>query len=451
MTNPLALGYRRARHGIPELPGEALVAIDDIDSPRGAPPRRVVVTGYGVVSPFGVGWETTWSNLIQGTSAIREISGMDVSGLPVRIGGQIVDFDPEEWLPASLVRRTTRPAHLALVAAVLALKDAGLEVDAALAPAVGVTVGSACGASSVLVDAGAAFAARGFMALSPYTFTSTGVVTVASEVALHVGAQGPSACITTACATGATCVGEAMRLIRRGEADVVLAGGADDALTPFDLAAAARARALSRRNDDPGAASRPFDTGRDGFVMSAGSGVLVLESEEHAAARGARVYGEVAGYGASTDAYNLTSPHPEGTAVERAVRLALKDAGVTPDEVGYVNAHGTGTRMNDTAEIKVIRRVFGERATSMPVSSTKSMTGHMLGAAGAVEAMVALEAVRTGIAPPTVNCDDPEDPEMNFVAHRAQEHTADVAVSNSFGFGGHNAVLVLRRPRDVSP
>jgi len=424
------------------------VVIDDIRSPRGAPLKRVVVTGYGVISPFGVGWETAWSNLIQGGSGIRELSGIDTSGLPVGIGGQVLDFDPGVWLPASLVRRTTRPAHLALVAATLALRDAKLDVDAELAPRIGVTVGTACGASAAVVDAGAAFAERGFMALSPYTFTSTGVVTVASEVALHVGAQGPAACTATACATGATCVGEAMRLIRLGEADVVLAGGADDTITPFDIAAAARARALSRRSGDPRAASRPFDTGRDGFVMSAGAGILVLESEEHALARQARVYGEVAGYAATTDAHNLTSPHPEGVAVERAVRLALRDAGVGPAEVGYVNAHGTGTRMNDTAEIKVIRRVFAERATSVPVSSTKSMTGHMLGAAGAVEAMIAMEAVRTGIVPPTINCDDPEDPEMNFVAHRAQEHTADVAVSNSFGFGGHNAVLVLRRWRD---
>ena len=339
------------------------------------------------------------------------------------------------------------PAHLALVAATLALRDAKLDVDAELAPRLGVTVGTACGASSALVDAGTAFAERGFMALSPYTFTSTGVVTVASEVALHVGAPGPAACTATACATGATCVGEAMRLIQLGKADVVLAGGAATPSPPSTSPPRPEAgRCPPLRG--PRAASRPFDTGRDGFVMSAGAGVLVLESEEHALARQARVYGEVAGYAATTDAHNLTSPHPEGVAVERAVRLALDDAGVTPAEVGYVNAHGTGTRMNDSAEIKVIRRVFAERATSVPVSSTKSMTGHMLGAAGAVEAMIAMEAVRTGIVPPTINCDDPEDPEMNFVAHRAQEHAADVAVSNSFGFGGHNAVLVLRRWRD---
>lgn len=421
------------------------MVIDGIDSSRKL--KTVVVTGYGAISPFGVGWETLWSNLIQGRSGIRSLSGIDTSGLPVTIGGEVTDFDPGVWLPASLVRRTTRPVHLALVAASLALRDAKIDVDEALAPRLAVVVGTACGSTAAAVEAGAAFAGRGFTGLSPYTFISTGVVTVAGEVALHLGAQGPSSCIATACATGATCIGEAMRLIQLGKADVAVAGGVDDTMTRFDLATAARAKALSRRNEDPEAASRPFDQGRDGFVMSAGAGVLVLESAEHALARQARVYGEVAGYGATTDAYNVTVPDPEGTSVERAVRLALQDAGVRPGEVDYINAHGTGTRKNDTAEIKVIRRVFAERASAIPVSSTKSMTGHMLGAAGAIEAMITLETVRTGTVPPTINCADPEDPELNFVAHRAQQHPVDVAISNSFGFGGHNVVLVVRRWR----
>ncbi|MFB9968284.1 beta-ketoacyl-[acyl-carrier-protein] synthase family protein [Sinosporangium siamense] len=405
----------------------------------------MVVTGFGVISPLGLDWSDTWSGLVQGRSGVGVISDFDVTGIPVQIGGQIKGFDPSAVLPAALVRRTGRTTHLALAAAVAALHDAKLEIEPDAAARVGVIVGSAYPPLRAVIDAHAAFERRGFMGISPYAFTAAGVVGPAAEVALHLGARGPSASLSTACATGATCVGEAMELIRSGRADVVLAGGADDTLTAFELAIAARAKALSRRTGDPERASRPFDRQRDGFVMSAGAGILVLESAGHAERRGARIYGELAGYGATTDAYNLTVPDPAGVAVERALRTALTEASAAPEEVGYVNAHGTGTPLNDTAEIKVIRRVFGEHATTVPVSSTKSMTGHMLGAAGAIEAAVALEVLRSGITPPTVNCDDPEDPAMNFVAHKAQHHQVDVAVSNSFGFGGHNAVLVARR------
>ncbi|MET9341946.1 beta-ketoacyl-[acyl-carrier-protein] synthase family protein [Nonomuraea sp. NPDC003804] len=403
--------------------------------------RKVVVTGRGAISPIGLTWAETWAGMCAGRSGIRRLSGIDVAGLPVRIGGQIDGFDPMEHLPAALVRRTGRTVHLALAAARAALDEAGLP-EGGLGPRAAVVIGSVGGHGQRAAEARSAFARNGVKGLSPYTFAATGIVGPASEVALLVGAQGPVSTVATACATGATCVGEGMRLIREGRADVVLAGGADDTLTAFDLAVAARAGALSRRNDRPEAASRPFDRGRDGFVMSAGAGVLVLESAEHAAARGARVFGELAGYGATTDAHHLTAPHPQGTMAREAMRAALAEAGVAVRSVGYVNAHGTSTRHNDATEIVVLRAVLEERAASVPISSTKSVTGHMLAAAGAVEAMAMLEVIRTGIVPPTVNCDDPEDPELDFVPQHAQARRVDVAVSNSFGFGGHNAVLV---------
>ncbi|MGP3912306.1 beta-ketoacyl-[acyl-carrier-protein] synthase family protein [Nonomuraea sp. 10N515B] len=411
---------------------------------------RVVVTGHGVLTPVGIGWAETWSGLTEGRSGIGTLTGVDVSGLPVTIGGQLSGLDFRDYLPHSLAGRAGGAARLALVAAELALEDAGMTAGDLDPPRTGVVIGSVGAPTEAVLGAAAALDARGFKGVNPYTFATTGIVTPAGEVALRIGAQGPCLALATACATGANCVGEALRLIQHGRADVVLAGGADDTLNRLDIAAAARSGALSRRNDDPEAASRPFDRDRDGFVMSAGAAVLVLESAEHALARGARIYGEIAGYGATTDGHHVTAPHPEGVAVERAVRQALADAGVAPGEVGYVNAHGTSTPLNDAAELKVIRRVFEDR--SLPVSSTKSMTGHMLAAAGAVEAAVALESVRTGIAPPTINCDNPDDPELNLVPHKSQEHSANVAISNSFGFGGHNAVLVVRRWRpDVPP
>ncbi|NRQ31653.1 beta-ketoacyl-ACP synthase II [Nonomuraea sp. NN258] len=403
--------------------------------------RRIVVTGIGVVSPLGLDWQKTWAGLVGGVSGIQRLADIDVSGLPVTIGGQVTGFNPLEYLPAAVAKRAQPHIQLALTAATAALNDAKLSIDPQRS---GVVVGTVCGTSGPTTEAADALGRRGFLGLGPYTFTATGVVTAAAEIALLTGAQGPSAAIATACATGASCVGEGMRLIQRGDADVVLAGGCDS-ISRLELAAAARAKALSRRNDEPERASRPFDRARDGFVMAEGAGVLVLEEAGHAQRRGARIYGELAGYGATTDAYHLTAPDPGGSGVARAMRAALAEAGVTPDSVGYVNAHGTGTPRNDSAEIAVIRHVFGAGAETVPVSSTKSMTGHMLGAAGAVEAAVALQTVLTGIVPPTVNCDDPEDTGLNLVRHTAQEHRVDVAISNSFGFGGHNAVLVVRR------
>jgi 3-oxoacyl-[acyl-carrier-protein] synthase II len=410
-------------------------------------PRRVVITGRGAITPVGLDWQATWEALGDGKSGIRALSSIDTTGLPVSIGGEIKGFTATEHLPRTLVRRSDTTAHLAMVATRQALRDAELEIDAELAPRTGVVIGSACGPTKLVVAASERLRDRGYAGLSPFFFATSSVDSPTADVALMFGIQGPSACMTTACATGATCIGESMRMIQHGTADVVVAGGVDDTITRLDLAAGARSTALSRRNDDPEGACRPFDRDRDGFVMSAGTGVLVLESAEHAERRGARILGELAGYGATTDAFHVTAPHPEGLTAQRAMRAALAEAGASPGDVGYVNAHGTGTKLNDSVEVAALRNVFGPGITAVPVSSTKSMTGHMLGASGAVEAIIALEVIRTGVVPPTINCDDPEDPELNYVAHQAQEHSVDLAMSNSFGFGGHNAVLVLRRWR----
>ncbi|WP_405651606.1 beta-ketoacyl-[acyl-carrier-protein] synthase family protein [Streptomyces sp. RK9] len=408
-------------------------------------PDRVVVTGRGVVSPLAPNWPDTWAALVAGKSGIRDITGFEVGDLPVRIGGEVPGFEPEHHLPRHVVRRTDWTIQVVVAAARMALQEAGIEVDEGLAPRVGVAVGSIIGSTRVASRNAMAMRDEGYAAVSPQVFPTMGISS-AAEVCLELGARGPSAEMVAACATGTVCVGEAARWIREGRADVVVAGGMD-AFDRLELAAAARARVLSRRTGDPTTASRPFDRDRDGFVMGAGAGALVLESAAHARRRGAEVHAELAGYASTTDAHHLTAPSPDGAQAERAMRTALESARATPADVGYVNAHGTGTRLNDTTELTAIRRVYGDHAHRVPVSSTKSMTGHMLAAGGAVEAAVVTEAIRTGVVPPTLNCDSPEDPVMNFVAHQAQEHDVAVGVSHSFGFGGHNAVLVLRRWR----
>ncbi|MFI6013455.1 beta-ketoacyl-ACP synthase II [Streptomyces sp. NPDC051243] len=411
----------------------------------GPGPRRVVITGRGAITPLGLTWDETWTALLDGRSGIAPLAEVDTTDIPVRFGGEVKGFRAEDHLPVKTVRRLDRTVHLALAAADQAVRDAGLEVTPELAPRAAVILGTASGPARNAVNAHDAMYRRGPRAVSPYFFPSSGVDSACGEVSLRFGLQGSSTCMVTACATGSTCLGEAMRMIRYGIADVVIAGGVDDSLTRVDINGAAVSRALSRRNDDPERACRPFDTGRDGFVMSAGAGVVVLESEEHALARGATIHGELAGYGATTDAFHVTSPHPEGLLAQRAALQALAEAGLRPDDVDYINAHGTSTPKNDTTEIKVIRGVFGSRAPRIPISSIKSMTGHMLGASGAVEAITSVEVIKTGLVPPTINCDDPEDPELDFVPHKARTHDVDVAISNSFGFGGHNAALVLRR------
>ncbi|WP_428953911.1 beta-ketoacyl-ACP synthase II [Streptomyces sp. cg35] len=406
--------------------------------------RRVVITGWGAVTPLGLSVEETWSALIAGRSGIAPLTGVDTTDLATRFGGEVKGFDPSRHLKPPQARRMDPYAQYAYAAAAEAVQQARLDLDEEQGQRAGVLIGSGYGPMSAHARHFAGLDAHGPRRVSPFAQITGAMDSAACEISFRYGITGPTRALSTACASGADAIGEAARWIRHGTVDVAVAGGAEHILTRLDLASSGNARALSTRNDAPQEASRPFDADRDGFVMSAGAGVLVLESEERALARGATILAEVAGYAATSDAHHWTAPHPEGRGARTAMTAALADAGLTPADVDYVNAHGTSTQANDAGETAAIRAVLGEHAERIPISSTKSMTGHMIGAAGAVEAIVAGLAVRHGVVPPTVNCHRPVDPDLNFVPHTAQKHRVDVAMSNSFGFGGHNAVLVLR-------
>ncbi|MFJ5294862.1 beta-ketoacyl-ACP synthase II [Streptomyces sp. NPDC088348] len=407
--------------------------------------RRVMVTGYGAVTPLGHSADETWTAMLAGRSGIDTVHTIDVTGLGVRIGGQVRGFVPGRYMPPKVSRRADPYAQYALAAALEACEHAGLVLDDRLAPRVAVIIGSGYGPVGSIYRAANTLRDKGPRAISPFTQVTTAMDSAAGEISMRLGTQGPSRAQSTACASGADAVGAGMRMISHGEADIVLAGGADACVTTVDLAGSGNARALSRRNDEPTAACRPFDTRRDGFVMSEGAAVVVLEAAEVAVRRGAAALAELTGYGASSDAHHWTAPHPEGRGACLAVEAALRDAGITGADIDYVNAHGTGTLLNDATETAVLRKVLGDRVTRIPVSSTKSMTGHMIGAAGVVELVASIQALRTGDVPPTINCDEPIDPDINFVPHRTQHHEhLRTALSNSFGFGGHNAALVVR-------
>ncbi|MFB7559409.1 beta-ketoacyl-ACP synthase II [Streptomyces brevispora] len=406
---------------------------------------RVVITGWGMVTPLGLDATTTWEGLLAGRSGIGPITQVEAGDLPVQIAGEVKGFDAAQHLPYKVVRRTDPYARYALVAAQEALKHSKLVIDESNADRVGVLMGSGYGPMKSIADHVRDLDAKGPRAVSPLAAVTGAIDSAPGEISMATGARGPSRAVSSACASGTDAIGDATRWIRTGASDVVIAGGADDIVTRVDIAGSGNARALSGRPGDPTEASRPFDEDRAGFVMAAGSGVVILESAEHALARGAQILAEVVGYGASSDAYHWTAPHPEGVSARRAMREALHDAGLAPGDVGYVNAHGTGTQLNDKSELNSLRAVFGTHIESIPVSSTKSMTGHMIGAAGAVEAIIGALVINEGSVPPTVNCERPIDPSVNFVAHTAQAHDVDVVMSNSFGFGGHNAVIVIRR------
>uniref|UniRef100_A0AAU2V8W3 3-oxoacyl-[acyl-carrier-protein] synthase 2 n=1 Tax=Streptomyces sp. NBC_00003 TaxID=2903608 RepID=A0AAU2V8W3_9ACTN len=405
--------------------------------------RRVVVTGLGVISPVGNTTHDFWTALTEGRSGIKRITRYDADSLPTPLAGEVTGFDPRAYMPNRTARRLDRFAQFGLAAALEAMDGAKLEIGEEAAPRTAVLVGSGYGPGQMTLAGVRALDRGGRRTMTPYLAAGGSVDSASTEIAGHIGARGPSGAMVAACATGATAIGDALRLIRHGYADVVVAGGSDDAVNPLDLAAAANVGALSR-STDPARASRPFDRARDGFVMGAGAGVVVLESAEHAERRGAEILAEVAGYGVTTDAYHSTHPHPEGIAVKRAMVDALADAGARPEDIDYISAHGTSTELNDRIESAAIRDVFGDHAPRVPISSLKSMTGHMIGAAGAVELIATVQAVRTGVLPPTLNCDDPEDSGLDYVPHRARRHPVRTALSNSFGFGGHNAVLVVR-------
>ncbi|MFS8523603.1 MAG: beta-ketoacyl-ACP synthase II [Limnochordales bacterium] len=407
---------------------------------------RVVVTGVGVVSPFGAGADKLWEALIAGRSGVGPITRFDASEFATRFAAEVKDFDAVQFMDAKDARRLDRFAQFAWAAARMALEDAGLDVTKVDGERMGVLIGSGIGGIEVLENQVRVLAERGPSRVSPFLVPMMIPDMASGYVSIQTGAKAHNACTVTACASGANSIGDAARIIQRGEADIMITGGSEASVTRVALAGFCAARALSTRNEDPQRASRPFDAQRDGFVLGEGAGILILESEEHARARGAHIYGEVAGYGATGDAYHITQPAPEGDGAYRAMKRAMEDAGVGPEDIDYINAHGTSTEYNDYFETVAIKRALGEAAYRVPVSSTKSMTGHQLGAAGAVEAIVALLAMQHGVIPPTINYEHP-DPrcDLDYVPNEKRAAEVNVAMSNSFGFGGHNAVLIFRK------
>lgn len=407
--------------------------------------RRIVVTGMGAVTPLGIGVEATWEGLRSGRSGISKISHFDASDFSSQIAGEVNGFDPADWLEPREVRHTDRFTQFAVAASKMAVEDAALDFERTDPDRVGVLIGSGIGGTATWEEQHTILMTKGPGRISPF-FIPMMILDIASgQVAMTFGVRGPNLGLATACATSAHAIGEASEIVKRGDAEVMIAGGSEAAVCPLAVAGFCSMRALSRRNDEPERASRPFDRDRDGFVMAEGAGVVVLEELEHARRRGAQMHGEVIGYGSSGDAYHITQPSPDGYGMALAMESALRDANISPDDVDYINAHGTATPTGDPAETRALKRVFGARAGSIPCSSTKSMTGHLLGAGGAVEAIACILAIRDGVVPPTINLDIP-DPEcdLDYVPLEARAHAVEVAMSNSFGFGGHNAILVLR-------
>ncbi len=411
--------------------------------------RRVVVTGLGTINPVGGDVDSTWRGLLEGRSGVGPITLIDASDLPSQIAGEIADFDIEAFMPRRQARRMDRYAQFFWVAAQQALEDAGIayEPDDPEAYRTGVVVGTGIGGVATFEEELTTLLEIGPHRLSPFGIPKIIANLAGGQVSIDFNLYGPNSTTVTACAASANAIGDAAAIIARDSADVMLAGGADAAITRFAMGGFAQARALSTRNDDPQGASRPFDANRDGFVMSEGAAALVLEEREHALERGATVYAEIVGYGMSADGYHVTLPRPGGDGAARAMQGALDDAGITAGQVSYINAHGTSTVANDVTETMAIKSVFGDDAYRIPISSTKSMTGHLLGGAGAIEAVVSVLAIRDGVVPPTINLTDP-DPEcdLDYVSENARKVDVEYAMSNSFGFGGHNVVLLFRSP-----
>ena len=407
---------------------------------------RVVVTGMGILAPNGNGLEAFWEGLANGRSGIAKITHFDASAYSSQIAGMVKGFNPSEYLDKKEARRLVRFIQFAVAAAQMAVKDAGLNITPELAPEVGVLVGSGIGGLQILEEQAKVLADKGPAKLNPFMVPYMIADMASGYVSIQQGAKGPNTCIVTACATGTHSIGEACEIIRRGSAKAMIAGGTEACVTPLGVGGFCAARALSTRNDDPERASRPFEKDRNGFVMGEGCGVLILEELEMARARGARIYAEIIGYGMSGDASHITAPAPEGEGAVRAIRAALKDADLTPDRIDYINAHGTSTLLNDKYETMAIKTVFGERAKQIPVSSTKSMIGHLLGATGAVELIATILSMNKGVIPPTINYETP-DPEcdLDYVPNKARQQEVNIAMSNSFGFGGHNAILIVKK------
>ncbi len=408
--------------------------------------KRVVVTGMGVVTPIGIGLETFWDSLKNGRSGVGRLTFFDTTDYTCKIDAEVKGFEPEKYIDKKTIRRMDRFTQFALAAADMAVRDAGLDTAHVDPDRVGVIVGSGIGGLSTIEEEHLVLRTRGARRVSPFLIPRLISNIAPGEIAIRWGYTGPNYAVSSACATSNHTIGDSLRMLRYGDADVIVAGGTEAAITPLGFAGFCSARTLSLRNDAPEKASRPFDKDRDGFVMGEGAGIVILETIEHAQKRGAKIYAELCGYGATDDAYHITAPNPEGTAAIGAMRRAMKDAGITLDQVQYINAHGTSTVLNDKTETKAIKAVFGEHAKKLAISSTKSMTGHLLGAAGVVELIATILCIQNKLAHPTINYETP-DPEcdLDYIPNKARPMTIDTALSNSLGFGGHNAVLVVKR------
>jgi 3-oxoacyl-[acyl-carrier-protein] synthase II len=410
--------------------------------------RRVVVTGLGAITPIGNTLTEYWEGLMNGRNGIAPITLFDPSRHDCRIAGEVKGFDPQAYMDRKDAKRMDRFAQFAVSASKQAIADAGFVINDLNAEQVGVIIGTGIGGLKVLEDQQEVYLTRGPDRCSPFMIPMMIANMAAGLTAIHTGAKGPNSCSVTACAAGSNAVGDAFRLVQRGYAQAMICGGTEAAVTPLSVAGFAAARALSTRNDDPAHACRPFDRDRDGFVMGEGSGILLLEELEHALSRGAKIYAEIVGYGMTCDAYHMTSPVPGGEGASRAIQLALKDGKLMPDQVSYINAHGTSTSANDSTETAAIKTALGDHAYRVAVSSTKSMTGHLLGGSGGIEAVATAMAVANDRVPPTINLENPDEAcDLDYIPHHSRAQTVEVALSNSFGFGGHNVTLAFKKYR----
>ncbi|MBY6050729.1 beta-ketoacyl-ACP synthase II [Cytobacillus firmus] len=407
--------------------------------------RRVVVTGIGAVTPLGNNTETTWNNIKSGVSGVGPLTRLNADEYPAKVAAEVKDFNPEDFFDKKDARKMDRFTHYAVASSMMAVRDANLQITDENAHRIGVWIGSGIGGMETFENQYEIFMKRGYRRVSPFFVPMMIPDMATGQVSIYLGAKGFNSCTVTACATGTNSIGDAFKVIQRGDADAMISGGAEAPITKMSVAGFCANTALST-NPDPKTASRPFDQNRDGFVIGEGAGIVVLEELEHALARGAKIYAEIVGYGATGDAYHITAPAPGGEGGARAMKMAIEDGGLKPDDIDYINAHGTSTDYNDKFETLAIKEVFGEHAYNLAVSSTKSMTGHLLGAAGGIEAIFTVLAMKEGILPPTINLESP-DPEcdLDYVPNKAREKEITAAMSNSLGFGGHNATIVFKR------
>jgi 3-oxoacyl-[acyl-carrier-protein] synthase II len=410
--------------------------------------RRVVVTGVGMVTPVGLDTETSWEGLIAGRSGIGPITQFDDKEIPTQIAGEVKGFDAAKYIEPKEIKKMDRFIHLAIAASQLAMDSARLPITPGNAERVGVIAGAGIGGLPAIERSYKAYMEKGYRRITPFFIPMSIINELAGHISMRFGAKGPNVSVVTACATGTHSIGDAYKIIQRGDADAMFAGGAESCICPLGVGGFNAMKALSTRNSEPGRASRPFDAERDGFVIGEGAGIVVLEELESARKRGGTILAEVIGYGLSGDAYHITSPAPNGEGAARCMNMAIKNAGISPAEVGYINAHGTSTKYGDELETMAIKTVFGDHARKVPVSSTKSMIGHLLGAAGGVEAVISVLALVRGVLPPTINLENP-DPEcdLDYIPNTARKLSVEIAMSNSFGFGGTNATLIFRKYR----